>query len=321
MYLGVDVGGSKTDAVLCTAQGDIVARHQYGPGNWESIGLDAAAMTYAEIVRDMTSRAQIQPHAIQASAWGLAGLDWPSDEVRLNAIVQPLLPGVPLVLVNDAFLPLRAGARFGYGVGVIAGTGSTVAGIAVDGRRFRNFGLGSQWGGFDGAAHLGYAAMRMAADAYFGRRPATALSTALCAWAGVDSIPVLAERCSRGEFACNPGDFAPQVVQIALAGDPAAIQIIDEAAALLADNALAIMQHLDLQRVDCDVVLAGGFATGATPQFYTRLLQDIRREAPQAQLVTLAYRPVLGAVLLAMDVHQACTAPVLNRLQMQLRDA
>lgn len=320
MYLGVDVGGSKTDAVLCTAHGDIVARYQYGPGNWESIGIEAAAARYADIVRDLAARAQVHPHSIQASGWGLAGLDWPSDEVRLAAVIQPLLPEVPTVLVNDAFLPLRAGARNGYGVGVIAGTGSTVAGIAVDGRRFRNFGLGSQWGGFDGASHLGYAAMRMAADAYFGRRPATALSSALCAWAGVDSIPELAERCSRGEFACNPGDFAPQVVQIALTGDAAAVQIIDEAAAVLADNALAIMQQLDLCEIDCDVVLAGGFATGATPRFYARLLKDIQHEAPLSQLVTLAYRPVLGAVLLAMDQHDGCSAVALANLQSQLRD-
>ncbi len=301
MIVGVDVGGTKTYAVLCDMHGQVHAHVQFGTGNWESIGLEAAAVLYTQVVDELCQRARILPTQIRASAWGLAGLDWPSDEIRLRPIIQPLFADIPLTLVNDAFLPLRAGARHPYGVGVIAGTGSTVAGIGIDGRRARNFGLGSTWAGFDGASHLVTEAMRMSTEAYFGRRPPTALSDALCAWGGVDSIPALAEGISREEIVHDIASFAPTVMEIAAKGDAAACAIIDAVATLLADNALAVVQQLNMYAYEFDVVLAGGVATNATPAFYNTMRNYIHREAPGATLVRLCDKPVLGALLLAFD--------------------
>lgn len=301
MLLGVDVGGTKTYAVLCDTQGHIHARAQFGTGNWESIGLDAAASLYADIVQALCAQADVAPQRIRASAWGLAGLDWPSDDQRLRPLIQPMLSNIPLTLVNDAFLPLRAGSRHPYGVGVIAGTGSTVAGIGIDGRRARNFGLGSTWAGFDGASRLVTEAMRMSTEAYFGRRTPTLLADALCAWGGVSSIPALAEALSRGELDLDIATFAPTVMRIAELGDPAACAIIDAAATLLADNALAVVQELHLQTHDFDVVLAGGVATNATTAFYDTMTAYMHQEAPHSKLVRLRDKPVLGALLLAFD--------------------
>jgi N-acetylglucosamine kinase-like BadF-type ATPase len=240
MYLGVDVGGTKTDAVICDADGQILARRIYGTGNWESIGLAAAAQLYATIVAEMTASAGISVADMRASAWGVAGLDWPSDEHRLRSIIAPLLPNIPLFMDNDAYLPLRAGSRHAYGIGVIAGTGSTVAGIAPSGKRFRNFGLGRRWGGFDGATQLGEDALHKISAAHFGRRPATRLTEALCEWAGFASFEALVEAYTRDEYELSLASFAPTVVRLAAQGDTAAVEILDDAACVLADNTLAI---------------------------------------------------------------------------------
>lgn len=301
MIVGVDVGGTKTYAVLCDIHGHVLARVQFGTGNWESIGLAAAATLYAEIVQALCQQAGVSTHQIRASAWGLAGLDWPSDELRLHPLIAPLFGDIPLTLVNDAFLPLRAGTRNPFGVGIIAGTGSTVAGIGVDGRRARNFGLGSTWAGFDGASQLATEAMRMATEAYFGRRAPTLLTDALCQWGAVSSIPALAESVSRGDIDRDVATFAPIVMQLAGTGDSAAQEIVRAAATLLADNALAVISQLNLQMHSFDVVLAGGVAVNATPDFYQTMSTYIHHEAPQAQLVRLADKPVIGALLLAFD--------------------
>ena len=319
MIVGVDVGGTKTYAVLCDMQGHIRARTQFGTGNWESIGLVAAAALYADVVRVLCVDAGVDVTQIRASAWGLAGLDWPSDEVRLRPIIAPLFGEIPLTLVNDAFLPLRAGARHPYGIGVIAGTGSTVAGIGMDGRRARNFGLGSTWAGFDGASQLATEAMRMATEAYFGRRPATALTDALCQWGDVPSIPALAEALSRGEIDRDVATFAPIVMQLAGDGDAAAQAIISSSATLLADNALAVISQLDMHRYDFDVVLAGGVAINATEDFYRVMRTYIHREAPGATLVRLRDKPVLGALLLAFDsLAIQCDLTVMQRLRAEV---
>lgn len=301
MIFGVDVGGTKTLAVICDMRGHVLAQSQFGEGNWEGIGLDAAANLYAEIVESMCSLAGVLPTQIRASAWGIAGLDWPSDDHRLRPLIQPLFPDIPLTLVNDAFLPLRAGARHPYGVGVIAGTGSTVAGIGIDGTRARNFGLGSMWGGFDGASHLAYQAMRKASDAYFGRRAPTSITQALCAWGGVRTVAELAEGFSRGEIVKDIATFAPTVMKLAEHGDETAREIIADAAHILADNALAVIHTLNMASHEFDVVLAGGVAVHATDDFYRLMRTTIQQEAPAASIVRLQHKPVVGAMLLALD--------------------
>lgn len=319
MILGVDVGGTKTYAVLCDVDGSVHARAQFGTGNWESIGLAEAATLYATVVDAVCTQAGILSSRIRASAWGLAGLDWPSDEGRLQPIIAPLFEEIPLTLVNDAFLPLRAGSRFPYGIGVIAGTGSTVAGVGVDGRRARNFGLGSTWAGFDGASQLATQAMRFATEAYFGRRVATRLTDALCQWGGVASIPALAEALSRGEVERDVATFAPVVMNLADQGDAAAQEIIRDAARLLADNALAVINQLNMQNYDFDVVLAGGVATNATSDFYQTMHEYIHTEAQHARLVRLRDKPVLGALMLAFDsLGVTVESDVLQRLRTEV---
>lgn len=319
MILGVDVGGTKTYAILSDMQGNVRARGQFGPGNWESIGLSDASSLYASVVQRVCGDAGVAPTDIRATAWGVAGLDWPSDDLRLRPIIAPLFAEIPVTLVNDAFLPLRAGARHAYGVGVIAGTGSTVAGIGVDGRRARNFGLGSMWAGFDGASQLTTDAMRMATEAYFARRAPTRLSDALCEWGGVSSIPALAEALSRGEIDRDIATFAPRVMQIAAEGDAAASAIIESAATLLADNALAVIHQLDMRSYEFDVVLAGGVAVNAIPAFYQTMLDYIRQEAPLVQLVRLQHKPVLGALLLALDsLTTAVDVHVMQQLRVEV---
>jgi N-acetylglucosamine kinase-like BadF-type ATPase len=316
VIVGVDVGGTKTYAVLCDLDGHVRAQVQFGTGNWESIGLEAAALLYADVAHALCQRAGVSQDQIHACAWGLAGLDWSSDELRLRPLIGPLFNDVPVTLVNDAFLPLRAGSRYPYGVGVIAGTGSTVAGIGTDGQRARNFGLGSTWAGFDGAAQLATEAMRMATEAHFGRRAPTQLTAALCEWGEVSSIPALAEAISRGEIDRDVATFAPTVMRLADAGDAASQEIIRAAATLLADNALAVINQLQLQAHEFDVVLAGGVAINATPDFYQTMQAYIHKEAPLTRLVRLQDKPVLGALLLAFD---SLSVPVDATVLQQLR--
>lgn len=300
ILIGVDVGGTKTTALAVDVQGRVLARVQAGAGNWEGIGLAAAAQLYATIISDLLTHANAHPDDVVAAAWGLAGLDWPSDETRLRPLLAPLTPRATVITVNDAFLPLRAGSNDSFGVGVIAGTGSTVAGVAVDGRRYRTFGLGSDWGDFDGAQSLTTAAMRMAAEAHYGRRAPTLLTALLCEWGGTPDIPTLAEGLTRGTIMRDPATFAPRVTEAAETGDAAAQMILETAAQLLAANAVAVAHQLGLHQQPHAVVIAGGVARALGEPF----AQALRAAMPVAQAVFLQCEPVVGAVLLACDAVQ-----------------
>jgi N-acetylglucosamine kinase-like BadF-type ATPase len=301
MYLGIDAGGTKTEALLIAPDGAICARGRFGPGNWESIGIDAAIALYRGIVEQLVSDARINPDSISAVGWGLAGVDWTSDEQRMTPLLVALLPQARHTVVNDAYLPLRAGSDHPYGVAIIAGTGSTVVAVGMDGQRARTFGLGSDWGDFDGAQQLTRAACRVAAQAEYGMVPATLLTPALLSWSGAPSIPALAESWSRGGSVPDLATFAPLLMNIARLGDSAAQQIVREAAITLARNASAMARRVDLQERVCDVVLAGGVATGANDVFRATFDTVLRAECPYAKIQILQRAPVAGAVLLAMD--------------------
>lgn len=309
ILIGVDVGGTKTTALAVDLHGHVTARVYAGAGNWEGIGLTAAGQLYAAIINDLLVQAKATRDDVEAVVWGLAGLDWPSDHARLRPLLAPLTPRATLILLNDAFLPLRAGSNYAFGVGVIAGTGSTVVGVAVAGRRYRTFGLGSVWGDFDGAQSLTTAAMRMAAEAHYGRRPETILTKLLCEWGGTPDIPTLAEGMSRGVIVRDPATFAPQVTQAASAGDPAAVAIVQTVAQVLADNAGAVACQLDLAEQSYPVVIAGGVASALFDSF----TQALRRVSSQAKPVLLGCEPVVGAVLLACDAVQPHLAALVQR--------
>jgi N-acetylglucosamine kinase-like BadF-type ATPase len=156
----------------------------------------------------------------------------------------------------------------------------------------------------------------MATEAHFGRRAPTQLTAALCEWGEVSSIPALAEAISRGEIDRDVATFAPTVMRLADAGDAASQEIIRAAATLLADNALAVISQLQLQAHEFDVVLAGGVAINATPDFYQTMQAYIHKEAPLTRLVRLQDKPVLGALLLAFD---SLSVPVDATVLQQLR--
>ena len=299
MYLGVDAGGTKTDAMLVAENGERLAIGRFGPGNWEAIGVENALTLYSHVIDDLCSQASVHPAQLRSVGWGLAGLDWPSDYERLAPRIRSLLPYATHICVNDAFLPLRAGSTRPYGVAAIAGTGSTVAAIGLDGRQSRTFGLGGDWGDFDGAQHLTRAALRAAARTGYGIEPATLLTDELLVWAGVASIAALAEAFSRRGSVPDVATFAPIVMRCA--GDAIAQQIICDAGRLLAQNISAMARAVGIDAIAFDAVLAGGVATGAVPLFLATITQEVQAVCPLAEISVLRRPPVIGALLLAMD--------------------
>lgn len=153
-YLGVDAGGTKTHALIADPTGRIHGAGRAGTGNWESVGLDGAARSLAQALDGALSSAGIRKADLCGAGYGLAGMDWPSDQPRLLPVLDQLeLPGLR-VLVNDAYVALRAGSDAGYGIAVISGTGVTIVGHNRAGEHFRTFALGGEWGDFGSSSDV-----------------------------------------------------------------------------------------------------------------------------------------------------------------------
>jgi N-acetylglucosamine kinase-like BadF-type ATPase len=307
LVLGVDGGGSKTHAMVADERGQTLGFASSGRSNWEDAGLGGARAALEAAITGALAAAGASAGDLAASAFGLAGLDWDSDRPMLAALIDPLGLGGPRRLDNDSFIALRAGTSQPFGVVVIAGTGTVAAGRDPTGRTFRTFGLEPMYGDFGSATDVAEEAVHAVADAHKGRGPATTLSELLPPLAGCASPVELLQRLSRGAIPLPLA--APLVLQEAAAGDPACNAIVIRAGTALGESAALVARRLGLDRETFELVMAGGLFRGGSRLLETTLTGTLHRVAPGAQPVRLGCKPVVGAVIEALELAGAGTGP------------
>jgi N-acetylglucosamine kinase-like BadF-type ATPase len=309
IVLAVDGGGSKTHLAICDERGSVLGAATAGPSNWETVGLRGAADTIGDALEKALTASGVRRDQIEAAAFGLAGVDWPSDVDRLTTALASLRLTCPMTLVNDSFIALRAGAQAPWGVVVIAGTGTVVAGRNRAGETFRTLGLGRLLGDDGSASDVAEQVVRAVARAYVGRAPATSLTEGLRALMGAGSVEEMLEEYSRGG---EPElDAAPLALEQAARGDAVAVGIIEWAAGELGTAAATVAGRLGMDGEPYELVLSGGLFRGGGELLET----VISRAVPTALLTRLEVPPVSGAVLMALeligqrpapDVHERC---------------
>jgi N-acetylglucosamine kinase-like BadF-type ATPase len=300
VVLGVDGGGTKTHALVTDEAGRVLGSSIFGPSNWEDIGVIAAGETVRATVLEALAEAGAKPEDVAGGVIGLAGLDWESDRIRLMSVPDSLRLTGPIDVVNDAFVALRAGASRPYGVVVIAGSGAIAAGRNIEGEVFRTLGLGQVFGDFGSATDVSLEGVRAVAEAFTGKGPATELSEALLERTGVASVSELLEATSRGRI--NNEGFAPVVIEVAERGDAVARGILEAAGATVAGSAIAVIRRLRMEGDEFDLVLAGGMFHGTSSILQSSLEATVTAVAPRVRPVRLETAPVVGAVLLAMEL-------------------
>ncbi len=77
LFLGVDVGATKTHVLVADEIGKVKAVGRSGTGNWEGVGLEGAFAALQQGVGESLDQAGASPGQVAAAAYGLAGLDWP----------------------------------------------------------------------------------------------------------------------------------------------------------------------------------------------------------------------------------------------------
>ena len=162
-YLGVDVGGTKTEAVIMDEMKQVRGRGLYEGGNihnssfGDMIGNIEEAIRKAKIDLDKSSGDPFVTtgHNMRNGCIGLAGLDTSLDRSRVEDYLQNLdgLWGLEnLYLVNDGIAALRSGVEGSRGVCLISGTGANCYGVNGD-----NEAKAGDWGFILGDQGSGYA--------------------------------------------------------------------------------------------------------------------------------------------------------------------
>jgi N-acetylglucosamine kinase-like BadF-type ATPase len=300
-FLGVDIGGTKSHALVANENGQVVGFGRAGAGNWESVGY-AGLQQVLEIITDQAlGMAGLERRQITGAGMGIAGYDWPSQRKPHMDIVESLGLGCSAELVNDAALGIPAGTREGWGLSVVSGTGCNCRGWNAD-RSCTGRAVGGQshWsheaaGGFD----IILRAMRAVSFEWTRRGPATDLTRAFIEKTGAQNLDELVEGVYLERYPFDTS-YVMLVFKIAAQGDAEALRVMRWAGDRLGQMACGVIRQVGLQNKTFEVVQIGSLYDGH-PLISEQMRQTIQQTAPNAEIVRLSVPPVVGGVLLGME--------------------
>ncbi|NLN70847.1 MAG: hypothetical protein GX142_08730 [Chloroflexi bacterium] len=295
--LGVDVGSSKTHALITDTSGKALGLGIAGCGNYEVVGLEGFKYAIQTAAQNACKQASVHYQDVLGMGLGIAGYDWPSQDKLMIETIEALGVGCPYHYVNDVELGLIAGSSSGWGIAVDAGAGNNVRGKDQTGKIGRITGNSVYSGEIGGGGEMVWLAQVGVTHAWTQRGPKTALTQALISFAEVNSEFELIQGLATRQIHLPP-TLAETVFQIANEGDQLAQEIINTSARELALNVNAVIKQLGFEGHTFDLVLIGSiFQSG---DIYLNPFSEIVHSfAPNARLVQLSTPPVAGSILLA----------------------
>ena len=311
-YLGVDIGATKSHALIADDQGHAVGFGHHSAGSYEAVGWDGLRAALHAITDEAIASAGIAKADIVGAGFGIAGYDWPGERQPHLDAIDSLGLHAPYALVNDTIVGLMAGAAEGWGVGVVSGTGSNCWGRDRHGREGHTTGCGSLFAEYAGGGDLVYKAIQAVGMAWTRRGPATRLTEAFIELTGAADIIDLLEGLFIGRYKIS-SPAAPLVFQVAAAGDAVAQEIIRWAGRELGSLAIGVIRQLHFEALDFDVVQIGSLYNGS-PVLSQTMMATIHAVAPGARAVRLTAPPVVGGVLLGMEQVGVDYVPLRNKL-------
>ncbi len=296
--VGVDAGGTKTQAVLVNLNGHVLAWGHGGPANparcrpeqvRESLqqAIDAAI---AGVPGDNRS-------AIKIICLGVAGAR--GREAMVLQALQHLDLDAEIMLDGDVQIAFWSAIQRRYGVAVIAGTGSIAYGIGLDGSAVTVGGWGYLVGDEGSGYAIGRAGMIGALMAEDGRGPETILLQKLLTTFNLSVAKEIVQPIYAVDGKDHIARFAPVVAEAAAEGDAVAREILAQAGHDLATCASTAVRRLKLGEHAFELALVGSvFKAGEL--LLTPLRQSVLASAPQAKIFVSQNAPALGAARLAL---------------------
>ena len=282
--IAVDAGGTKTEAVLFTADGTIV-RHLLRAGiNPLVSSFDAACSDCLDIMRELCAES---PVPVASAYVGMPALQY--FRGRIEEWLTAHVSVQHLRAEADGYMLISAMLGHADGAGLVCGTGS---GLYVR-RGGHQYGVGG-WGyiidGCGSGFVLGRRAVRAAIRQSDGRGPDTLLTDLVNEQIGGDVTQSLPELYTGGRprFA----SFARTVFQACARGDAVAQKIFDDCANVLAELVLTGHRRDPINQL----VLNGGIF-----QHFPEYVDALRQRVPkEIHFIRSDVPPLVGAAVEAM---------------------
>ncbi len=250
--LGIDGGGSKTDAVILDGNGVVVGTGIAGGCNANFTPRRTSAAAYRRAIKAALKEAGIAPGDITRAACTFGAV---AEQVFRELGIAAPIRGIG----EHQVVFERAGITEPRGVALTAGTGSSCVGVDHGERVTVAGGWGPVFGDEGSGYDIGLQGIKRAILASEGRAPATALQAAVLTYFAADNIrSATTNLFSRGISQPLIAGFSREVSRIAYEGDQTAIEILESAGETLGELAAFVARRLFTEEDSFPFVLAGG---------------------------------------------------------------
>lgn len=314
VVVGVDGGGSKTDAVALTLDGEVIARTSDVGSSPHFIGVEESVRQVDRLVRKVSGGREVR----QANLY-LSGIDLPIEVKTFRENLAHLSwAGTGTVIDNDLYALLRAGTSARDAVAVVCGSGINAIGRRADGETARFAALGMISGDWGGGTGIGEAALYDAVRGGDLRGPATSLTSAIPGAFGLATIDEVTEALHLNALTYSDlGRLSPLVFEHADAGDAVSRALVTKQGTEIALMAVSAIERLELTGRAVPVVLGGGVVASGHPLLLDAVRATLDARTPLAEIVHVATPPIVGAALLALESAGA-TSEALDRARREL---
>jgi N-acetylglucosamine kinase-like BadF-type ATPase len=299
-FLGIDVGSSKTHALIADENGFCLGFGKSGGGNHQGVGYDGLTHVLKQSFEQACQRADVTADQIAGAGFGVAGYDFPSDRKPHLEAIAKLDLSCPVEVVNDGVNGLLAGTTHGIGVNITAGSGVNCCGRGPNGEIGRIVGNGYTFGEFGGAIEIVWKGLHMVNYAWIKRIPPTALTTVYLEATGAKNEIDLMEGLSNEQYHIFPL-IAVKIFEAAQVGDAAAREVVHWAGEELGWLVVSVSRQICMEHEEVEIVQSGSvFESGE--QLTEPMRQIIFKHIPKANIVRLDGPPVVGPILLGMQM-------------------
>lgn len=289
--MGVDGGGTKTDVLLCTLEGQIVAKASGGSSSMAGQLPEKAMRELKRTICAAFSSAGIDRSQVAGYYAGVSGAGLPKHQVLYRSFFAELMPGITGDAGSDSVNALSAGIAMQDGTIAIAGTGSSVH-FRADGTFTRVGGwgyiLGDEGSGFDLGQRALTAVLR-SVDQRIGPTLLRELCEAQMGQPLDDWIYWVYHQDYKTELAA----YAPLLLQAAQQGDEIALEELNQATKGMACAIRTAIKRGGSPRV----VMGGSLWKNA---LYREMVKQ--HSGDMVEFIQAKCPPVCGAVIIAADM-------------------
>lgn len=294
LVAGIDGGGTKTEGVVMDEAGAVVARARSGGVNLNFVSVEECQRSVEEVFSRLAE--QVDGNQVVR----LYSVMLPDIAVVRN-IVHRSFPCAEWRGAPEHRAVLAAGGVLEpYGIGVVAGTGSSTVGWRGEERHAGVGGWGMLLGDEGSATDIAIQALRAVARSVDGRGEPTLLREQMMDYFGLKRVYEITHRVYRQDLPRHAlAGFAVRVSRAADAGDAVAQRILREAGETLGNDVLVVARKLFAQDEPFPVVL-GGSVFRAGDWVIAPLRERVLAEFPHAQIILPSDSPAEGLARLAL---------------------